>query len=372
MEKIRSMALTIKPTNSCNFRCKHCFNGEHLEERGILPLSTVFKTLELIAKKYNDIKITFHGGEPTLAGIDYYREIFSYEKILKEKYDVDFWHIFQTNGYLLNSEFIDLLISEDVLISISFDGPHNDVLRSKTEFILDRMNKIKEKKGRMRIFCVETAKSIDSLLETYNWFKMNKLNYKILPIQPRGFAENEREMILDPNNYIENLIKVYKVWLQDKENTSIMYTFEEFLRLKNKDIFKAKWFDRKLSLNPDGVLYPFGRPYDINFDLGKPEEITDIDECFLTESYLRLKDILNTKIMKECTKCSVFSTCNGTCLCSSFVYGNSEEMLKYSCLLARMTFANIIKINDEVRKDILENGNDKYNEKVKRHFLNLI
>lgn len=369
MEKIKSMALTIKPTNSCNFRCKHCFNGEHLEERGVLPLSTVFQTLELIAKKYNDIKITFHGGEPTLAGIDYYKAIFSYEKFLKEKYNVNFWHIFQTNGYLLNSEFIDLLISEDVLISISFDGPHNEILRSKTQFILDRINEIKEKKGRMRIFCVETAKSIDSLLETYNWFKAKKLNYKILPIQPRGFAENEKEMILEPNNYIDNLIKVYRIWLQDKERTNIMYTFEEFLKLKDEAVFKTKWFDRKLSLNPDGILYPFGRPYDINFNLGKPEEIIDIDECFLTENYLKLKEILNTRIMSECTRCSVFTTCNGTCLCSSFVYGNSEDMLKYSCLLARKTFSSVIKINNEVKKDILENENEEYNEKVKRYFL---
>lgn len=369
MEKIKSMALTIKPTNSCNFRCKHCFNGEHLEERGILPLSTVFQALELIAKKYNDIKITFHGGEPTLAGIDYYKEIFAYEKTLKERYDVDFWHIFQTNAYLLDSDFIDLLISEDVLISISFDGNHNDVLRSNTDTILAKINEIKEKNGRMRIFCVETAKSIDSLLDTYNWFKENKLNFKILPIQPRGFAENEKELILEPNNYIKNLTEVYKIWLQDKENTTTMYTFEEFLKLKEENIFKTKWFDRKLSLNPDGTLYPFGRPYDINFDLGKPELIKDIDDCFATESYRRLKEILNEMILKECSKCSVFSTCNGTCLCSSFVYGNSEEMLKYSCLLARMTFSNIIKINKEVREDILKNGGEKYSEKVRKQFL---
>lgn len=367
MEK-KSMALTIKPTNLCNFRCKHCFNGENLEEKGMLPLSTVFQTLELIAKKYNDIKITFHGGEPTLAGINYYKEIFSYEKILEKKYNVEFWHIFQTNGYLLDSDFIDLLISEDVLISISFDGFHNDILRSNTDSVLAKIEEVKSKNGRMRIFCVETAKSIDSLLETYEWFKKRELNYKILPIQPRGFAENEKDMILEPNNYIENLMKVYRIWLEDKERINIMYTFEEFLKLKDKEVFKTKWFERKLSLNPDGFLYPFGRPYDVNFNLGKPDEIKDIDECFFNKNYLKLREILDFKIMNECTKCNVFSTCNGTCLCSSFVYGNDKEMLKYACLLARTTFSNVIKINSEVKKDILDNKSNKYNTKVKEYF----
>lgn len=370
MKKIKTMALTIKPTNSCNFQCKHCFNGEHLEEKTILPLEVIFKALELIAKKYNDIKITFHGGEPTLVGIEYYKKIFFYEKILKEKYNVNFWHIFQTNGYLLNDEFIDLLISEKIFISVSFDGPHNNILRSKTDIILNKIQEIQKKEGRMRIFCVETALSIESLFETYNWFKQNKLNYKILPIQPRGFAEHEKELILNPQIYIDNLLKVYKFWLKDKENTTTIYTFEEFLKLKQESTFKEKWFERKLSLNPDGNFYPFGRPYDINFKLGNPYDIKDIDECFFNENYINLKNILNDKINKKCINCSVFSTCNGTCLCSSFVYGNDEKMLDYSCDLARATFSNIIKVNEEIKKDILENENI-YNEKVKKEFLRI-
>lgn len=368
MKNIKSIALTIKPTNSCNFQCKHCFNGEHLEEKIFLPIETIFKTLELISKKYNDIKITFHGGEPTLAGIDFYKKIFSYEKILKKKYNVDFWHIFQTNGYLLSSKFIDLLISEDVLISISFDGPHNNDLRSNTDIILKKIQEIKEKNGNLRIFCVETAKSINFLLETYNWFKENKLNYKILPIQPRGFAENEKDFILNPQIYVDALLKVYNFWLKDKENTMNMYTFQEFLKLKKESNFKEKWFDRKLSLNPDGNFYPFGRPYDINFNLGNPYDLDNIDECFSNKNYIKLKDILNKKINEKCTNCQVFSTCNGTCLCSSFVYGNDEDMLEYSCELARLTFKNVIKINEKVEKEISDKQYQSYSERVLKEF----
>lgn len=368
MKKIKPIALTIKPTNACNFQCKHCFNGEHLKEKDFLPIETVFKALELISKKYNDIKITFHGGEPTLVGIDFYKNIFSYEKMLKKKYDVNFWHLFQTNGYLLNSEFIDLLISEGVFISISFDGPHNNDLRSKSDIILKRINEIKEKNGKLRIFCVETAKSIEYLFDTYNWFKENKLNYKILPIQPRGFAENKKEFILNPKIYINNLLKVYTFWLKDKGNSTNMYTFQEFLKLKKDSKFKEKWFDKKLSLNSDGNFYPFGRPYDINFNLGNPYNLNNIDECFLNKNYIELKDILNNKIKEKCQKCNVFQTCNGNCLCSSFVYGNDENMLDYSCELARLTFENVIKINEKVKRDILKNGNQLYNDKVVKEF----
>ena len=196
MQDKKSISLTIKPTNLCNFRCKHCFNGEHLYDKELLSIELACKTLELVAKKYNTIKVTFHGGEPTLVGKKYYEDLFAYEKELKKKYDVSFHHIFQTNGFLLDEKFIDMLISEKTLISISFDGLHNDILRSNTEEVYKVIELVQSKNGRLRVFCVETAKSILNLKETYEWFKSKNINYKILPIQPRGFAENQNELIL--------------------------------------------------------------------------------------------------------------------------------------------------------------------------------
>ena len=84
MQDKKSISLTIKPTNLCNFRCKHCFNGEHLYDKELLSIELACKTLELVAKKYNTIKVTFHGGEPTLVGKKYYEDLFAYEKELKK------------------------------------------------------------------------------------------------------------------------------------------------------------------------------------------------------------------------------------------------------------------------------------------------
>ncbi|WP_394887011.1 radical SAM protein [Clostridium butyricum] len=363
-----SISLTIKPTNSCNFRCKHCFNGEHLYEKGLLPIEIALKFIELAAKSYSVIKLTFHGGEPTLAGKEYYRQIFELEHNLINTYGVKFHNIFQTNGYLLDESFIDILVKEKTLISISFDGPHNDILRSNTEAIYNNLEIIKTKDVRLRVFCVETSKSVSDLIQTYEWFKSHKLDYKILPVQPRGFAEDQYDLILDIPQYIDKLMELYRYWLTDKNCDIRLYTFEEFAHLKEDSEFKPLWFDRKLSLNADGKIYPFGRPYDVNFCLGDPLSIECIDDCFKADSYTELKQILKEKIADSCRTCEAFSICRGSCLCSSFVYGNSSDMLEYSCRLAEKTFMTVVKINKEVKKDIELGNVNKYNDKVLKIF----
>lgn len=367
--KKKSISLTIKPTNSCNFRCKHCFNGEHLYDKDFLSVEISLKALELMAKSYQIIKLTFHGGEPTLAGKKYYQQIFDYESILEKKYGTSFHHIFQTNGFLLDDEFIEMLILKNTLISISFDGPHNDILRSNSEDIYKIIKTIQNKNGRLRVFCVETAKSTGSLFETYKWFNKNNINYKILPIQPRGFGENDLNLILNPNSYINELMDLYEYWLTDQNNSIIFYTFEEFLRLNESNIFKDFWFDRKLSLNSDGKFYPFGRPYDANFCLGNPFSVKDINECFSTEKYIELKKILKSKIDATCPKCKAYSICGGTCLCSSFVYGDNPKMLEYACNLAELTFTKVVEINKRVYNEIILGNTQNYSQKIVDFFL---
>lgn len=363
-----SISLTIKPTNNCNFRCKHCFNGENLCEKDLLPIETALKFINIAAKKYSVIKLTFHGGEPTLAGKNYYKQIFELQHNLTEKYGTKFHNIFQTNGFLLDEEFIDILVKENTLISVSFDGPHNDILRPHTDSIYNNLVIIKSKNARLRVFCVETKKTVSQLIQTYEWFKSNNLDYKILPIQPRGFAEDQSDLILDIPEYIEKLMELYRYWLTDKNCNIRFYTLEEFSHLREDSEFKPLWFDRKLSLNADGKIYPFGRPYDVNFCLGDLSSIENIDDCFKAMNYDELKQILSDKISDTCKNCEAFSICRGSCLCSSFVYGNSPDMLEYSCRLAEKTFMNVVKINNEVLKDI-ESGNvDKYNSRALKIF----
>ena len=123
------IALTIKPTMNCNMKCRHCFNGSELNSSGFIDISLVKRFIKITIKEYDNVKVTFHGGEPSLAGYDFYREFYNFENLLTKKYGISFSNLFTTNGKSLSEDLMDLLIKNNVLINVSFDGPYNNILR---------------------------------------------------------------------------------------------------------------------------------------------------------------------------------------------------------------------------------------------------
>lgn len=365
---VHEIALTIKPTMNCNMRCRHCFNGDDLNISGILDIEKVYWFIESACKEYQDVKITFHGGEPTLAGLDYYKKIYAFQDVIGEKYKVKFSNNFTTNAVLLNDELMDLLISHNTLINISFDGPYNDFLRRNSALVYERICAVKEKGGRVRAFCTISRGSYEHLLDIYKWFNERSIDFKILPIEPRGYAAVDQELLMDTDDFIRILTDTYRYWITDQSCQIRFYTFEEFVALRRDTQFKPFWFSREIALNPDGKIYPFGRPNDIQFCLGEPSADFSLTECFSASEYSRMLQILNDYRNGHCTNCASTRVCNGVCICMSYMYVKEPELLRYSCNQSNKIFNSILDVNDEIMQDIKEGRADKYTSIVRKKF----
>ena len=103
---MRQINTLVKPTHKCNLRCKYCFAEKYGYEDYLLDINKLKKYIELLAKKYKYINLVWHGGEPLVVPLDYYKEIYKY----CEKFDSKFIYSLQTNGTLLNNENIDFLV----------------------------------------------------------------------------------------------------------------------------------------------------------------------------------------------------------------------------------------------------------------------
>lgn len=344
-----NISLTIKPTNACNIRCKHCYHAEEGFDNKIIEIERIFKFLDLAAKQYNNINILIHGGEPTLCGIEYIRSIFNYEKKLKKKYNVIFKNTIQTNGVLLNNEWIELFIENKVNVGISFDGPHNDILREKTETVLNVINKCREKGLRVGVLCVESSKSINKLIQTYNWFNNKGISYKILPIFKCGNAKINESYLMSAEHYVSELMRFYKYWLQDEKCRIRVNTLEEFTRLFDTQFcmqFGASCVYHRLALNSDGSIYPCGRPYDETFMLDNIDNVDEIKVLFQKNGYKKLVGIVN-KRKENCQKaCEFFSICKGGCISNSIIDGSMSEIKGASCLQTHLIFQNVKYINE--------------------------
>lgn len=362
------IGITVKPTLSCNMKCKHCFNGEKLNNSGVISVERVILLLQKASEEYDTIKITFHGGEPTLAGIDFYKKLFEFQKKKYEEDGIIFRNFFTTNGLLLNEEFIDLLVKNETLINVSFDGPYNYVLRQHSDRVFENIKLIQKKNGKLRCYCTLSKDSYSHLQEIFDWFKEQGIDFKTLPIEKCGYAKDNMDLIMKPESLVDSFVNVYKRWIHDKECKIRYYTFEEFTSLRREMQFKNYWFDRKIALNPDGNIYPFGRPNDVNFCLGTPETIEKIEDCFKSECYIKLRNILHGFYNKKCQSCSSLGVCNGVAINMTYMYDEDEEILAYSCNQANLIFQGILTVNDEIIEDFRLGKTDTYTDVIKTQF----
>jgi uncharacterized protein len=120
----------VKPVGArCNLNCSYCFylhKAELLEHEGIARMSD--EVLEQHIRQYiegqtgDEVIFSWQGGEPTLAGMDFYRKIVQ----LQAKYKKPHQRIendLQTNGILLNEEWAAFLKQYNFLVGLSIDGP---------------------------------------------------------------------------------------------------------------------------------------------------------------------------------------------------------------------------------------------------------
>lgn len=123
----RHFAIVVKPVGSlCNLRCSYCYYmGKQTVPGGAVMndavLERYIQQVVAIHGKHAEIEFAWHGGEPTLAGIEFYQRALA----LQAKYAADrrVLNTLQTNGTLLNDAWCTFFKDHDFRIGISIDGP---------------------------------------------------------------------------------------------------------------------------------------------------------------------------------------------------------------------------------------------------------
>lgn len=72
---------------------------------------------------HEEIVFTWQGGEPTLAGINFYEKVVQFEN--KHRGHKTIHNDLQTNGVLLNDEWCEFLKKNNFLVGLSIDGPED-------------------------------------------------------------------------------------------------------------------------------------------------------------------------------------------------------------------------------------------------------
>ena len=234
------MTIIVKPTYSCNFRCKYCYLSNETKQQARLFdidfAKRIIAQLKSLMQKNprRKLNIIWHGGEPMLWGIINYREIWAYMQQELAGYEVQ--NSMQTNLSLVNDEWIDLFLQYNVRVGFSLDGTQSihdqqrvDVHGQPTfERIIANYRRCKERGMHIGCIVVGSKKHQGHIAELYRFMRDEGLGFKFNPLFCSGEAQNNKdEYSITPNEYAQMAIELFDLWYDDHEGKVTESNFVE-------------------------------------------------------------------------------------------------------------------------------------------------
>ena len=191
--------IMLIPTLGCPSHCSYCWSSE--EGSPMMSIETISDVVEWLKNFRNDrVTFTFHGGEPLLAGADFYKQALPMLSEGLSHLNPEF--AMQTNLWRMTPELAEILAEYNVPLGSSIDGPEelNDSQRGKGYYKKTmRGYEIAKAHGvRVRFICTFTAHSVKFREDIFNYFLENKLTMKLHPALPSLRNKNPEQWALAP------------------------------------------------------------------------------------------------------------------------------------------------------------------------------
>lgn len=218
MNEIKTFIL--ETNSSCNLNCDYCYSDKNEE---ILKEETVDEFIDQ-CKESNLDKVTllWMGGESLLRSTDFYKNVFN--KIDDSKIEAE--NRIQTNGTLIDQEWIELFDEYDIEPGVSIDGPsdmHNlkrKYMNDETSFeeIIENIEFMKENNINPGGISVVTRDTLGKEEELYNFFKEMDMDASFNVIET-----DDQKKQLTQEEYFKFHKRMYDIWSND-ENRTIQIT----------------------------------------------------------------------------------------------------------------------------------------------------
>jgi uncharacterized protein len=349
----REFQIFVKPAGSaCNLRCSYCYynSKEYLYSAGGYFIMSD-EILEEYIKQHIEattdklIMFSWHGGEPTMAGIGFFKKAVDIQK----KYlpaGKKIINGIQTNGTLLDDDFCRFMASECFIAGISIDGPaelHNihrmDTGKKGTfERVLKGYKHLRMHGVTTEILCVVGSHNADDPLKVYDFFKLLEAEYiTFLPLVNRKEdsstgVTSDSVTALAFGNF---LISVFDEWVEKDIGQVKIQLFEEVARTAFNQEHTLCIF--KTTCGGVPVVEYNGDFYSCDHFVNSKHYLGNISELSLSEllDSTRQKAFGEAKLLtlpRYCRECEVRNMCNGGCPKNRFINTpDGESGLNYLC-----------------------------------------
>lgn len=361
----KPLYVMLKPAGAhCNLACKYCY---YLEKNKLYPTAQRHlmsdEMLEQFTREYieaqtmNQVLFTWHGGEPLLRSIDFYRKALSLQQKYAGGRRID--NVIQTNGTLLTDEWCEFFAQNHWLVGISIDGPQPDhdhyrltaAGKPSWKKVMQGIKLLKKHGVEWNAMAVVNAYNANHPLEFYRFFKENGCQFlQFTPIVERQTRHEDGRTLASLADKDEVSLSEASV-APEQWGYFLCAIFDEWVRKDVGKIF-VEIFDCTLAnwmgISPGicayskecghaGVMEHNGDVYSCDhfvfpeYKLGNIRDHSLIDMLYgeQQQEFSRLK---HSSLPRQCKECDMEFACHGECPKNRFMkdkYGDSG--LNYLC-----------------------------------------
>lgn len=383
----KPLYVMLKPAGAhCNLACKYCY---YLEKSKLYATSQrhlmTDEMLERFTQEYIEaqtmghVLFTWHGGEPLMRSIDFYKKALTLQQKYARGRHID--NVIQTNGTLLTDEWCEFFAQNHWLVGISIDGPqqyHDHYRQTSTgkpswERVMHGIRLLNKHHVEWNAMAVVNAYNADHPLEFYHFFKEHGCQYlQFTPIVERLTAHSDGRTLASLADQTDIPVADFSV-TPEQWGTFLCTIFDEWVRRDVGSIF-VEIFDCTLAnwmgvapgicsysthCGHAGVMEHNGDVYSCDhfvfptYKLGNIRDHTLVEMLYgeQQQAFSRLK---HASLPRQCKECDMEFACHGECPKNRFLhdrYGNPG--LNYLCRGYYQYYTHVAPYMDLMKRELL-------------------
>ena len=356
----REFQIFAKPIGAvCNLDCAYCY---YLKKEHLYPESKSFRMSDEVLEAYivqqieiapgADVLFSWHGGEATLLGLEYFRRIVELERRHCPA-GKRIANSIQTNGVLINEEWCEFFKAENFGVGLSLDGPsalHDDYRVTKGQNpthrqVMQSYRMLRRHGIPVDLLCVVHAQNVKQPLDVYRFFKEIGAQYlSFIPLveMKQDLLGGVTERSVPAAAFGEFLCAIYDEWVRHDMGRIIVQVFEEAARpaygLRHSlCIFRPTCGDVPV-IEHNGDFYQCDHFVTPEHRLGNLLT-TPLDEMIDSPAQEAFGLAKQQTLPRYCRECEVLEMCNGGCPKDRIIQTpDGERGLNYLCAGYRRFF----------------------------------
>ncbi len=332
------LGLLVKPASAdCNLNCEYCFYHERASDpykgsgdgrHGAMHRMSD-KTLDAFLSQWLPLagpnpNVGWQGGEPTLAGLDFFRQVVKRQQELKDPRQT-VSNALQTNGVLIDNEWAEFLHEHRFLVGLSLDGPEELHDRYRFDYagkgtfgrIMRSIEAMQKHDVEFNLLCVVNRLTANHPEAIYEFFTKQGFQWlQFIPAVERDAKGRVTSFSVAPKQFGTFLCRMFDCWYQDGKPTVSVRLFDELLGIgmghpPGSCQLNAVCGGLYVVVEYNGDIYPCDFFVEDRWKLGNVHDGT-LAEMLQSE---RLKEFTQVKpnASSKCESCRFQGICHNGC-----------------------------------------------------------